>query len=135
MEQDEKKSEIKKETIYHENIKDNEYLPVFFDFVSAKKMFIPSHWHKHMEVLLIINGKMEVNLDLEHFVLSKNDVIFINSNSIHSTKMVGNAEYVLLQIPESSFLGLNVDFSKYELKSFFPNSTDYKIKEKRLISA
>jgi AraC-like DNA-binding protein/quercetin dioxygenase-like cupin family protein len=132
MEQDEKKSEIKKETIYHENIKDNEYLPVFFDFVSAKKMFIPSHWHKHMEVLLIINGKMEVNLDLEHFVLSKNDVIFINSNSIHSTKMVGNAEYVLLQIPESSFLGLNVDFSKYELKSFFPNSTDYKIKEKLL---
>ena len=35
MEQDEKKSEIKKETIYHENIKDNEYLPVFFDFGST----------------------------------------------------------------------------------------------------
>ena len=77
MEQETKKTEIKRESVYHENIKDNEYLPVFFDFVSAKKMFIPSHWHKHMEVLLIINGKMEVNLDLEHFVLSKNDMIIL----------------------------------------------------------
>ena len=130
MEQEVKQSKIKRETVYHENVKDNEYLPVFFDYVSAENMFIPSHWHKHMEVLLMINGKLEVNIDLEHFVLSKNDMIFIKSNSIHSTKMIGNAEYVLLQIPESSFLGLNVDFSKYEIKSIFPDSTDFQIKEK-----
>ena len=30
MEQEVKQSEIKRETVYHENIKDNEYLPVFF---------------------------------------------------------------------------------------------------------
>ena len=69
MEQEVKQSKIKREAVYHENIKDNENFPVFFDYVSAENMFIPSHWHKHMEVLLMINGKLEVNLDLEHFVL------------------------------------------------------------------
>ena len=130
MEQETQKSKIKNEVVYHENIKDNEYLPVFFDYVSAEKMFIPSHWHKHMEVLFMIKGKLEVNVDFKHFLLSEGDMIFLKSNEIHSTKMVGKSEYVLLQIPESSFVGLNVDFSKYDLKSFFPDTTDFQIKER-----
>ena len=54
MEQETKKTEIKRESVYHENIKDNEYLPVFFDFVSAKKMFIPCQENKISYICMLI---------------------------------------------------------------------------------
>ena len=118
---------------YHENVKNNEFLSVHFDYVNSSNLFIPSHWHKHLEVLLMIKGKLEVNVDFEHYLLSEGDMIFLKSNGIHSTKMIGKSEYVLLQIPESSFLGLNIDFSKYDIKTFFPNLEGLEIKEKLLL--
>ena len=127
-----KKGQDKNFSAYHENIKDNEFLSVHFDYVDFQNLFIPSHWHKHMEVLLVLKGKLEVNVDLDHFLLSEQDMIILKSNCIHSTKMIGKSEYVLLQIPETSFLGLNVNFSKYDIKTFFPNQDGLEIKEKLL---
>ncbi|MBP1920532.1 AraC family transcriptional regulator [Youngiibacter multivorans] len=43
------------------------------------------NWHKDIELLILLNGEIEVNKNGESHILSKGDVILINSNIGHAT--------------------------------------------------
>jgi len=43
------------------------------------------NWHKDIELLLVLNGEIEVNKNGESHVMHKDDIILINSNMGHAT--------------------------------------------------
>lgn len=45
--------------------------------------FIPWHWHADVEVMYILQGKMELRVNMGEYVLSEGDAVFINTNVLH----------------------------------------------------
>ncbi len=64
--------------------------------VSIHKMNYPSgldayfylHWHKEFELLIVRNGNIEFTIENRVYSMKKNDIVFINSNLLHSAKSV-----------------------------------------------
>lgn len=46
--------------------------------------YVEHHWHKSLELLLILEGMVEITVNKEHYSLAEEDVILINSNEVHS---------------------------------------------------
>lgn len=44
---------------------------------------IPWHWHEEIEVVYIVQGKMQVKTSSKSFLLEKDDLLIINSNTLH----------------------------------------------------
>lgn len=42
------------------------------------------HWHEETEILMIINGDGEIQIDEQSWYIKENDIIFIDSGSLHS---------------------------------------------------
>lgn len=55
------------------------------------------NWHKDVELLIVLDGEIEVNKNGESHILSKDDVILINSNTGHAT-MARKAKSVAMVI-------------------------------------
>ena len=64
-----------------ENKKRLLYLEQYAYYVTAYKY----NWHKDIELLLVLNGEIEVNKHAESHILSSGDLILINSNRGHAT--------------------------------------------------
>ncbi|MDC4187073.1 AraC family transcriptional regulator [Loigolactobacillus coryniformis] len=43
------------------------------------------NWHQQVELLWLLQGKIEVNVDGQRYILNENDLIVINSNCGHAT--------------------------------------------------
>ncbi len=85
---------LKHEIVLHENT-----LPVNIRSYTAFDHLIPGHWHSHVEILLIEKGKMEVQWDGHIRTLGKGDIHIINSGEIHQTRVYGETDTLLLQVP------------------------------------
>lgn len=83
----------------HEMISPLPQLPVYFSVHESSSSLVPSHWHEHIEILMILDGTQHLNIHEQEYVLSKNDIFVINSGDIHSTRVSGYARVLLLQIP------------------------------------
>jgi len=83
----------------HEIIAHIDDLPVYFSSHRQSTQLVPSHWHKHVEVLYIANGNMTIILNTDTHLLRSGDIFVINSEYIHSTIVKDFAELFLLQIP------------------------------------
>ena len=59
--------------------------------------FVAKHWHKSLELLMVLDGKIEITVDDSAYTLEKEDIILINSNSIHEIHSE-NATMIALQI-------------------------------------
>ncbi len=46
---------------------------------------VQKHWHRSIELLLVLSGSMDVWIENDHFSLTENDIILINSNQVHET--------------------------------------------------
>jgi AraC-like DNA-binding protein/mannose-6-phosphate isomerase-like protein (cupin superfamily) len=46
----------------------------------------PWHWHDDIEIVIIVDGKLYVNIPGKSFTMEKGDSIFINSNLLHHIK-------------------------------------------------
>ncbi len=46
---------------------------------------VQRHWHRSIELLLVLSGDLDIWLENEHFKLKENDLILINSNQVHET--------------------------------------------------
>ena len=44
---------------------------------------VPMHWHKHIEINLMLSGEAEFTVDGVKRILSPGDLIIINSSDIH----------------------------------------------------
>jgi len=81
----------------------------------GKCMLAYSHWHEHMELLLIRNGKARIQCNKNSFYAERGSLVLINCNDIHS---VENASSNLLL--EAVILDVSL------LKSGFADKTQAK---------
>ena len=68
------------------------------------------NWHNDLELLLVMNGKIEVCADDESRILEEDDMILINSNMGHAT---------LAQEPDSIAMAIHID--PVFLKDYYEN--------------
>ncbi|WP_424768369.1 AraC family transcriptional regulator [Paenibacillus sp. sgz302251] len=66
------------------------------------------HYHKQLELLLILEGRLDVYVDEESFHLQSGDVILIGASELHRDRSVGLLNYIVLQ---------------FDLEQFFDQST------------
>ncbi|MDE7331974.1 MAG: helix-turn-helix domain-containing protein [Lachnospiraceae bacterium] len=59
--------------------------------------FVARHWHKSLELLMVLDGSIEITVNEEKYTLKKEDIILINSNSIHEIHSE-SATMIALQI-------------------------------------
>lgn len=60
---------------------------------------IPPHWHGSGELLFCITGELEVIFANQTYRLRENDMLFINSNIVHSSRSPVPGECFVLQFP------------------------------------
>ncbi|MGM0216868.1 AraC family transcriptional regulator [Enterococcus sp. AZ109] len=71
------------------------------------------NWHDEIEILWLLTGKIEVNVDGETFSLEQDDLIVINSNSGHATfATVPDSIAMRLYISPNFFSSQGFDLSK-----------------------
>lgn len=88
----------------HEIIKfpQNLRLKIFIHKVGS----VTRHWHRSLELLFVLEGKVHVSMDERSYALSVGDVVLINSNSIHGIFSEEGAVMIALQFqPELFRLG------------------------------
>ena len=61
--------------------------------------YIPTHWHRAIEIIYMQEGSLDVSMESETFTIQANDCILINGNVLHSTKCTAPNKAILLQIP------------------------------------
>ena len=61
--------------------------------------YIPTHWHRAVEIIYLLEGKLEVTIESQTFLMQAGDCTLINANIMHSTKCTQPNTAILLQIP------------------------------------
>jgi len=98
-------NEFKHENILHKRHFDLQF-SIRFEVVDDVNFYSPFHWHNHIEVLYVLEGKIDFKVEQRKYLLTDGDMIIINSEIIHSSKLCGHARYILLQVPLSAFDGV-----------------------------
>lgn len=98
-------NEFKHENILHKRHFDLQF-SIRFEVVDDVNFYSPFHWHNHIEVLYVLEGKIDFRVETRKYLLTDGDMIIINSEIIHSSKLCGHARYILLQVPLSAFDGV-----------------------------
>ena len=60
--------------------------------------YIPPHWHKAIELLLFVKGKVTCNFENAKRQFKKGDIYIINSHEVHETKCSRNAVYLVIHM-------------------------------------
>ena len=97
--------EYKHENILHKRHFDLQF-SIRFEVVEDVNFYSPFHWHNHIELLYVLEGQIDFKVEQRKYLLSAGDMIIVNSEMIHSSKLCGHARYILLQVPLSAFEGL-----------------------------
>ncbi|MDY6396301.1 MAG: AraC family transcriptional regulator [Treponema sp.] len=98
-------NEFKHENILHKRHFDLQF-SIRFEVVEDVNFYSPFHWHNHIEILYVLEGKIDFKVEQRKYLLTEGDMIIINSEIIHSSKLCGHARYILLQVPLSAFDGV-----------------------------
>ncbi len=83
----------------HEKIDINHDINAKFNYFSDNGSIISKHWHRSLELIYIMTGSLEVNVNGIDYSMHENDLIVINSLTIHSTICKYKNTAVVLQIP------------------------------------
>lgn len=65
--------------------------PIAFFDDDLTKVTVPWHWHEELELILILDGTVEVNIAGQKFILNKEDGYFANSSILHSAKLLSKS--------------------------------------------
>jgi len=94
----------------HENIlhkqQFNLQFAIRFEIVEDYNFYSPFHWHNHIEVLYVIDGEIDFRVEDRNYTLKNGNMIIVNSELIHYSKLKGQVKYILLQVPLSAFDGI-----------------------------
>lgn len=83
----------------HEIISSNQDISVKFQYINDTGSIISKHWHRSLEIVYLMSGSLELNINGVDYNLSENDLIVINPLEIHSTTCKYGNTAVVLQIP------------------------------------
>ncbi len=56
---------------------------------------VPYHWHEEIELIVVLEGEMEIVIELEKFILKPKEGIFINSGRLHSCVNYKNSNCII----------------------------------------
>jgi quercetin dioxygenase-like cupin family protein len=51
------------------------------------------HWHEELEFLVVTDGEADFHIDAQHYRVTTGDVLFVNSNRLHSALAVENTPF------------------------------------------
>ncbi len=77
------------------NLNGTKALPVSIYNDDLKKEPVPYHWHDEIEFIVVISGEMEIECELERFILKQGQGAFINSGRLHSCKNYNNRNCII----------------------------------------
>lgn len=66
--------------------------------------YTPPHWHKAVELLLFVKGKVTCNFENAKLQFKAGDMHIINSHEVHETKCTRNARYLVVHIDPNAML-------------------------------
>lgn len=91
----------------HELVMPNEDLPFrLFLFEGRDGNYrVAKHWHRSVEVFLVLDGQIEFFINNKRLLLKAADFVIVNSNEIHSIEVPDPNFTVVVQIPVSCFAG------------------------------
>lgn len=61
--------------------------------------YVPTHWHRAIEIIYLLEGELEVTAENRTAHLTADQCILINTDVMHSTKCIKPNTAILLQIP------------------------------------
>ncbi len=91
----------------HEIITFSKQLPikVFMHKLGA----VTKHWHQSLELLMILDGTLQVTVDEESYELHSEDILLINSNSIHKLQSQSTT-LIAVQMKPELFSAFDIDW-------------------------
>ncbi|KAB2331313.1 GH39 family glycosyl hydrolase [Bacillus mesophilum] len=108
----------------YEQINYQDDLPVNI-FTQTVERF-PYHWHEDTEILLILDGELEIRIDKDRYRLESGDIFLVNGNELHfidSYTGYGKTQVLAMQMDSRYLKELGIDM---EQKRFYLNSRDEK---------
>ncbi len=76
---------------------------------------VPYHWHDEIELIVVIEGQMELVVELEKHVILQGEGVFINSGRLHSCAAVEQNECVIKSfVFHSRFIYGDIQSNMYE---------------------
>lgn len=84
---------------FHESINYSEdiYANLFLHSVN----YVRKHWHNSYEMLFILSGAVEINIEDKNFKLNSGSIILINPNEIHALKNIAANSILCLHIAKN----------------------------------
>lgn len=86
---------------------------------------VTKHWHSSLEMLMVLEGSIRINVDGMDYDLKDEDIILINSNSIHEIHSDG-AVMIAVQINLSMFNQFHTDLTSLLFDCNSATNPDYK---------
>lgn len=93
--------------------------------------YIPTHWHRAVEIIYMQEGSLDVTIESKNFTIYPEDCILINANVPHSTKCISPNKAIVLQIPLDFMENTFRTFSSFCLYGITP--PQILLKEQKLI--
>lgn len=107
-----------------ETITDDERLQVRFMLVNVGAEYNPLHWHGHLEVILMLKGRMKVYMNQMEYEIEEDSMIVIDPKEMHATRTFGEVSYVLLQIPFDFMTRVIDNIELVQFQKIFRNVSD-----------
>ncbi len=70
--------------------------------------FVERHWHHTVEIILILKGSYEFEINLEQYILNEGDIAFLNSGDLHQITGFKKAPYTTYSFSIQSFWLFNI---------------------------
>lgn len=119
------------QTYTHENILHKKQFDlqftIRFDLIIDNNFYSPFHWHNHIEVIYMLEGKVELTIENKSRILEPGEVAIVNSEKIHSSRLHGKAKYILLQVPLSALSTVDGDADNYVYLDYIPKENTAKL--------
>ncbi|MBR3771400.1 MAG: helix-turn-helix transcriptional regulator [Clostridium sp.] len=85
--------------VTHEHIALSPSKEILFRHTQDNGCFVSNHWHNATELIYMINGRIEVQIEGKCRLYPEGSIALINSRLIHATKTTQENEMLLIQIP------------------------------------
>lgn len=89
----------KPQSFLHEHVTPSPSKDILFKYAYDAGSFVSSHWHNSVEIIYILSGEMEVQIEGKSRLYTADTIALINSRLIHATKSTAGNEMLLIQIP------------------------------------
>jgi YesN/AraC family two-component response regulator len=95
-------AEVKNETVTY----DNPIVPMrIFRYKRHRELFIDWHYHKEIECLVLLRGRLDVYVEDEFYELNEGDVLLIGASQLHRDRSYkdGALRYIVFQFDIQQF--------------------------------